>query len=143
MIEALTPAVVAAAGLGGLLGLAADRLAARWPAHEPAVARRGLDWRTLVVIAFGALLCGGLVVRWPDPTDLALLGVFGAALVVLLATDLTPVSETATNQAIDLAGWHLTDSASNLTKFQIPSAGALTVLDPGETLGAWYRIEVT
>jgi hypothetical protein len=36
--------------------------------------------------------------------------------------------------AQDLAGWYLTDSSANLTKFQIPAAGALTVLDPGEML---------
>ncbi len=36
--------------------------------------------------------------------------------------------------AQDLAGWYITDSAANLTKFQILNAGALTVLDPGETL---------
>ncbi len=36
--------------------------------------------------------------------------------------------------AQDLAGWYLTDSSANLTKFQIPNAGALTVLDPGEIL---------
>jgi len=36
--------------------------------------------------------------------------------------------------AEDIAGWHLTDNFSDLTKFQIPDAGALTTLDPGEIL---------
>ncbi len=36
--------------------------------------------------------------------------------------------------AQNVAGWYLTDNAANLTKFQLPNAGALTLLDPGETL---------
>mgnify|MGYP002621569795 CR=1 FL=1 len=36
--------------------------------------------------------------------------------------------------AENISGWYLTDSSANLTKFQIPSAGALTTLDPGEIL---------
>lgn len=86
----LSPEVlaVAAALLGGLLGLAADRLAVRWPEHEPGVVARRPDWRTAVVVAAGAALFGGLALRWSEPLDLLLLGIFGAALVVLLATDL-------------------------------------------------------
>lgn len=34
----------------------------------------------------------------------------------------------------DISNWYLTDNAGDLTKFQIPSAGALTTLDPGEVL---------
>ena len=87
-MDPLTLAAGGAAALGGLLGLAADRLANRWPEHEPGVAPRGIGWRTLVVVAGGALLFGGLMLRWPDLRDLAVLAVFGTALVVLLATDL-------------------------------------------------------
>ena len=36
--------------------------------------------------------------------------------------------------AVDVSGWYLSDDALDLTKFQLPSAGALTTLDPGETL---------
>ncbi|QEG35770.1 CotH protein [Bythopirellula goksoeyrii] len=36
--------------------------------------------------------------------------------------------------AENIAGWYLTDDSGDLTKFQIPSAGALTTLDPGEIL---------
>ena len=36
--------------------------------------------------------------------------------------------------AQDIAGWYLTDDALNLTKFEIPAAGPLSTLDPGEIL---------
>jgi leader peptidase (prepilin peptidase)/N-methyltransferase len=81
------PLVLIAALFGGLLGAAADRLAARWPAHPDGVVRR-VDWRTAAVIGAGALAFGGLAARWPEPRDLVVLGVWFAALVVLLATDL-------------------------------------------------------
>ncbi len=77
-----------AALLGLVLGLAADRLAARWPEHEPGVARRGLDWRTAVLALNGGLVFAALVVRWPDPWHLLVLAPYAAALIVLLATDL-------------------------------------------------------
>jgi leader peptidase (prepilin peptidase) / N-methyltransferase len=73
--------------LGGLLGLAADRLAARWPAHADGAAR-GVDWRTGVVVMAGLLAFGGLAARWSEPRDLVVLGIYVAALIVLLATDL-------------------------------------------------------
>src|SRR5688572_13827602 len=38
-----------------------------------------------------------------------------------------------TSQAIDLAGWHLTDNAGNLDKWTFPAA-APSILDPGEYL---------
>ncbi|HWH37715.1 MAG TPA: prepilin peptidase [Candidatus Limnocylindrales bacterium] len=77
-----------AAVAGAALGLAADRLSVRWPAHEQGYRPRGIDWRTLVVVAAGAAIFGALVVRWSEPRELAILLVFAAALVVLLATDL-------------------------------------------------------
>lgn len=80
--------IVLAAGVGLVIGLIADRLAARWPEHDVGVPPRGVDWRTLVVAGTGALVFGGLALRWPDPLDFAILAVFSAALVVLLATDL-------------------------------------------------------
>lgn len=49
---------------------------------------RGLDWRTVVVAGFGAVALGGLVLRYPDPPALQLLGLYLAALVLLLAIDL-------------------------------------------------------
>jgi leader peptidase (prepilin peptidase)/N-methyltransferase len=79
--------VLAAAVLGALLGLAADRLAARWPAHADGHIRP-LDWRSVVVAVAASLTFGGLVARWSDPLDLAVLGIYAAALLLLLATDL-------------------------------------------------------
>jgi leader peptidase (prepilin peptidase) / N-methyltransferase len=73
--------------LGALFGLAADRLAARWPAHEDGTVRR-LDWRSAVVVLASAATFAGLAARWDDPRDLLVLGVYAAALMVLLATDL-------------------------------------------------------
>ena len=82
-------AVAAFAVAGAILGFAADRLSVRWPAHEGDYRPRGLDWRTVVLVFIGAIVFGGLVVRWQDdPRSLALFGLVAAALVVLLATDL-------------------------------------------------------
>ena len=77
-----------AAALGAVLGLAADRLSTRWPAHEPGYVRRWPDWRTAVVVLIGAGVGAGLVMRWSEPRDLIVLGVYSAVLIVLLATDL-------------------------------------------------------
>jgi leader peptidase (prepilin peptidase) / N-methyltransferase len=85
----VNPAFVAAAAIAGaLVGLLANRLAARWPEHEPDTPDRGLDWRTAVLVAGGAAVMGGLAWRWPDLKDLAVLVPFAVALLILLATDL-------------------------------------------------------
>lgn len=81
-------AVAIAAIVGGLFGLLADRLATRWPEHEPGYARRGFDWRTLLVVLGGAAIAAGLVLRWQEPRDLLVLGIYAGVLVMLLATDL-------------------------------------------------------
>ena len=77
-----------AAVLGAAWGLAADRLAARWPEHEDG-AIRGVDWRTPVVGAAGAAAAVLLVLRFgSEPVQLALVGLVVAAMVVMFATDL-------------------------------------------------------
>jgi leader peptidase (prepilin peptidase)/N-methyltransferase len=83
----MTVTVLIAALLGGIFGFGADRLASRWPAHETEVVR-GLDWRTPAVVLGGAVAFGLLAWRWTEPTDLLVLGIYVAALIVLLATDL-------------------------------------------------------
>ncbi len=86
----MTPAIAIAAlaVAGAALGLLADRLSVRWPAHESDYRPRGFDWRTLVLMAVGAVVFGGLAARWSDVRDLAILLAFASALLVLLATDL-------------------------------------------------------
>jgi leader peptidase (prepilin peptidase)/N-methyltransferase len=76
-----------AAVLGAIIGFAADRLAARWPAHAGGAIRR-MDWRTAVVTIGAAVAFGLLAARWTEPRDLAVLGIWFAALTLLLATDL-------------------------------------------------------
>ena len=75
-------------GAGGLLwGIAADRIAARWPAHEDGSVRK-VDWRTLVVAVFGAVALAAVPGRFGDPAQRLLFGAFFAACVLLMATDL-------------------------------------------------------
>ena len=84
----MTVFALAAAVFGAVLGVLADRLSTRWPEHEADYVCRRPDWRTLVVAAVGAAVGYALVTRWSEPRDLAVLGVYCAALLVLLATDL-------------------------------------------------------
>lgn len=75
------------AGLGGAWGLAADRLAARWPAKASGV--RALDWRTVVVVLAGGAALTALGLRFAaEPLAGSVLGLYVLALVSLLATDL-------------------------------------------------------
>lgn len=75
-------------GFAGLLwGAAADRISARWPAHEDG-AVRGLDWRTPVVVVFAVVALAAVPARFDDLGQRLLFGGFFAACVLLLATDL-------------------------------------------------------
>jgi leader peptidase (prepilin peptidase)/N-methyltransferase len=79
---------VIAGVLGLAWGLASDRLAARWPAHEDG-SIRPIDWRTPVVAVLGAVAFAGTVLRFgTTPVPLAVVGLYVAALIVLFATDL-------------------------------------------------------
>jgi leader peptidase (prepilin peptidase)/N-methyltransferase len=78
-------------GAGGFaLGLAADRLATRWPEHDDEhPAGRAVDWRTAVVALVGALAFGLLPLRFGgDPLAFTVFGAWFVTLVVGLATDL-------------------------------------------------------
>jgi leader peptidase (prepilin peptidase)/N-methyltransferase len=79
--------VVVGAFLGGLIGLVSDRLSARWPLHADGSVR-GLDWRTIVVTLAAGASFAAVIGQWPDARDQVVLGVYVAALMVLLATDL-------------------------------------------------------
>ena len=83
----LTPLVIVLGVVGGAWGFAADRIAARWPAHDDGSVRP-LDWRTPVVGVVGALSLGALTVRFTDPLVAVVFGAYLVALVLLLATDL-------------------------------------------------------
>jgi leader peptidase (prepilin peptidase)/N-methyltransferase len=83
----LTPLVIVLALIGGAWGFAADRIAARWPAHDDGSVR-AIDWRTPVVVVVGALSLGALTVRFSDPLVAVVFGAYLIALVLLLATDL-------------------------------------------------------
>jgi len=47
-----------------------------------------MDWRTAALSVGGAVAFAALAGRWSEPRDLAILGVYFAALLVLMATDL-------------------------------------------------------
>ena len=83
----MEPLAVACGLCGAVWGIASDRLAARWPAHEDGSVRR-VDWRTLVVIVFGTVALAAVPNRFSDTAERALFGAFFAALVLLMATDL-------------------------------------------------------
>ncbi|MFN8621259.1 MAG: A24 family peptidase [Chloroflexota bacterium] len=83
----MNASVIVAVILGGILGFLADRLSARWPVHPDGTVR-AIDWRTPSVTIAGAAAFGALADRWTEPRDLAVVGIYAAVLIVLLATDL-------------------------------------------------------
>lgn len=102
----MEPIVVAGAAAGIAWGVIADRIGARWPAHDDGSVRP-VDWRTVVVAIAGAL-AGGLVIEryGADLPALAYLLPIVAALVLLFATDLDQrlLPDVVT---FPLAGWGL------------------------------------
>ena len=86
-MDSAIPAVIgAAAGLAW--GVVADRIAARWPAHEDGRVRP-VDWRTVAVAIAGALALALLVDRLgADLASCIYVGVVVVLLVLLFATDL-------------------------------------------------------
>ena len=86
MDSAILAVIAGAAGLAW--GIAADRIAARWPAHEDGSVRP-VDWRTVAVAIAGALALALLVDRLgADLASLIYVGVVVVLLVLLFATDL-------------------------------------------------------
>ncbi len=83
----MTPLIVGLAALGLAWGVVAERIAARWPAHEDG-SIRGLGWRTAVVPLVAALALGDLGGRFPDAGSTLIFGLVFVVLTLLLATDL-------------------------------------------------------
>jgi leader peptidase (prepilin peptidase)/N-methyltransferase len=83
--EGSLAAVLAVGGAGW--GLVADRIAARWPAHEDGIVR-AVDWRTLVTALLGGAALALLPLRVDDGGQVVLFGGYFLALTLLLATDL-------------------------------------------------------
>jgi leader peptidase (prepilin peptidase)/N-methyltransferase len=72
---------------GAAWGLAADRIAARWPAHEDGSVRKP-DWRTIVVVGFGLASLAVVPGRFVELPERVLFAALFATCVLLLATDL-------------------------------------------------------
>jgi leader peptidase (prepilin peptidase)/N-methyltransferase len=87
----LVPLSAVFAAIGAVLGVLADRLATRWPEHEPPEfpAGRALGWRTAASALFGAFALAVLPARFgSDGLALALFGAWFLTLIVGLAVDL-------------------------------------------------------
>ena len=83
-----SPLVLALLVVGGVWGFVADRIGARWPAHEDGSVRP-IDWRTVVAIVVGAIALALVPIRFvDDPPAQLIFGAYVVALVLLLATDL-------------------------------------------------------
>ncbi len=134
-LAVLSPQVVVLAVLGAGWGLAADRLATRWPYHDEAegfLPGRRPGWRTVVVGAFGAVGLGLLPTRFEDPLDLVLFGAYVLALVVLLATDLDQrlLPDLLTLPAIPLAFLFALSGQNPLVGDQLIPAMLASILIP-------------
>jgi prepilin signal peptidase PulO-like enzyme (type II secretory pathway) len=81
------PLAIVFAAVGAVWGAAADRIAARWPAHEDGSIRR-VDWRSVVVVAFGLVALAAVPIRFDGLEERVLFGAFFAACVLMMATDL-------------------------------------------------------
>jgi leader peptidase (prepilin peptidase)/N-methyltransferase len=96
---AVSGAAIALALVGAVWGVAADRIAARWPVHEaelepdgtvirPAGWRRPPDWRTVVVAVVASVAFYAVGLRFEDMPELAILVAWVFVLVLMLATDI-------------------------------------------------------
>lgn len=122
--------VIGLVGIGW--GLAADRLAARWPAHEDGSVRP-IDWRTPVVALIGGAAMWALAGRYGGSTaTLALFTPYFLALILLLATDLDQrlLPDIVTLPAIPVALIAGLAGLNPLVKDALPGAIAIAVVMP-------------
>jgi leader peptidase (prepilin peptidase) / N-methyltransferase len=73
---------------GAAWGLAADRIAVRWPEHGPGEGGRRPGWRTAVTVAAAATAFAVLAARDPEPATFVILAAWFVVLVPLFAIDL-------------------------------------------------------
>jgi leader peptidase (prepilin peptidase)/N-methyltransferase len=129
----MTP-LAAILGVAGLvLGLAADRLATRWPEHdEEHPPGRRVDWRTVACGAFGAFAMAVLGNRFAgEPLALVVVGAWFVTLIVGLATDLDQrlLTNEVTLPVIPIALIYMLTGSNPLvgTDF-LPALAAATIL---------------
>ena len=86
----MVPLSIALAIAGGVLGIAADRFATRWPEHdEEHQAGRPVDWRTVVIGSVAAVALGLLPLRFAgDTLAVVAFGTWFVTMIFGLATDL-------------------------------------------------------
>ncbi|HEV8544904.1 MAG TPA: A24 family peptidase [Candidatus Limnocylindrales bacterium] len=131
----MTPEQLAFAAIGLILGLAADRLATRWPEHdEEHPPGRPIDWRTAVCGVFGAFAFAVLPGRfWGDPLALALFTAWFATLVIGMATDLDQriLSNILTLPVIPVGLVYALSGLNPLVGTELLPAVAVATLIPG------------
>ncbi len=131
-VAGFDPFVVPFALAGGVWGVIADRIAARWPAHEDGSIRR-VDWRTIVMVAVAAAALAGAAQRFSEPVERALFVAYFAALVLLMATDLDQrlMPDLITLPIIPLAAAVGLTGANSLVAHDLALALAGAVIVPG------------
>jgi leader peptidase (prepilin peptidase)/N-methyltransferase len=131
----VTPLAIAFAIGGLILGIAADRLATRWPEHdEEFLAGRRIGWRTIICALFGAFAFAVAATRFEaDPVALALFGAWFATLVVGLATDLDQrlLPDSLTLPVIPIALIYDLTSRNPLVGTDIGPAILIAIVIPG------------
>jgi leader peptidase (prepilin peptidase)/N-methyltransferase len=86
-LAGVDPLVLVFGAAGLIWGVASDRISARWPAHEDGSVR-GPGWRSVVVAVFASLALAAVPIRFGDPGQRLLFGVYFGVCVLLMATDL-------------------------------------------------------
>jgi leader peptidase (prepilin peptidase) / N-methyltransferase len=127
----MTPLAIGLGVAGIAWGLAADRIGARWPAHDDGSVR-SVDWRTVVVALIGGWALAAVGQRFPEPVPLAIFGGFVVALILLLATDLDQrlLPDVITLPLIPIAGIVAVSGLNPHVADALPGAVLAAVLFP-------------
>jgi prepilin signal peptidase PulO-like enzyme (type II secretory pathway) len=130
-VSAFTGAIL----VGAIVGFLADRIATRWPEHEPPEfpAGRRAGWRTVVCTVFGAFAFAVVVWRFGDNIlAQVLFGAWFATLVVGLATDLDQrlLPDVLTLPVIPVAAIYAVSGQNPLVGSELIPAVAVAVIVP-------------